>query len=385
MAFRSVWLRRWMVCALVVVGACLWPLPSLADGSRAGVIIVDGTGAAPTTVCVTFAEKEITGIDLLRRAQPDLVTQVSIAGEAVCKIGPTGCTYPAEECFCACRGAECLYWSYWYREGNRWVYSARGANSRIVRHGDLDAWVWGNGQTMPPNLVWEDVCSNSPLAAQGVQNPSPLNTPPPAQGEPYPGLTETPVKTPTPSPNPNGAYPGPEPTHTATAAPTEALPQRPTATVRPSNTPQEPTPTQPERPTNTPAPTALPNRPTPAAAWATTAPVTLTPLPEPTGSSTPPSAEGGAGALTATPDIVANKIREGVAQARAAAQARSASPAPHREYGAFAALAIILGAVAGTLALRRRRRAAAALYPPQPTGAPESERPEEPPPQDQGA
>jgi len=392
MAFRSAWLKGW-VAGILVVGACLWPLPALADASRAGVIIIDGTaGGTPTAICVPFAQKELTGIELLHQARPDLITQVSMAGEAVCKIGPTGCNYPAEDCFCACRGSECLYWSYWYREGDRWVYSARGASSRRVRHGDLDAWVWGNGQTTPPDLTWEEVCSNSPssLAAQGAQNPPAPSTPPAMQGEPYPGLTNTPAPTATPQANTGGSYPAPAvPTNTAIPVPTETLPPRPTATLRPSNTPREATPAVPQKPTEAPTRAQPTTRQTPGTSWATTAPTTRTPSPE---AGISPAASPAAGAIavgTATPDAIAAKIREGVARVRATAQARSLTPAPRREYGVFVVIAAILAALVGGIAWIQRRRAKAALYPPS-AGAPKDDRPEtppsdEPPPSEDGA
>ncbi|MBC7256338.1 MAG: hypothetical protein H5T66_09595 [Chloroflexi bacterium] len=381
MAFRSAWLKGW-VAGILVVGVCLWPLPVLADASRAGVIIIDGTtGGTPTAICVPFAQKELTGIELLRQARPDLITQVSLAGEAVCKIGSTGCNYPSEDCFCACRGSECLYWSYWYREGDHWVYSARGASSRRVRHGDLDAWVWGNGQTTPPDLTWEEVCSNSPssLAAQGAQNPSAPSTPYAMQGEPYPGPANTPAPTATPQTNNEGSYPAPAvPTNTAIPVPTETLPSRPTATLRPSNTPREATPTVPQKPTEGPTRAQPPTRQTPEDSWATTAPMTRTPSPEAGISPTAPPVEGAITVETATPDAIAAKIREGVARARATAQARSLTSAPRREYGAFVAIAAILMALAGSIALIQRRRAKAALYPPS-DGAPKDGRGETPP------
>lgn len=377
MAFRSGWTRLGIL-AVLVVGAFFWPLPALADSSRAGVIILHHLTATPTAVCVTFQEKELTGIDLLHRAQPDLITQVSLAGEAVCKIGSTGCNYPAEDCFCACRGAECRYWSYWYREGGRWVYSGRGASRRTVRHGDLDAWVWGDGQTAPPEMAWEDVCSSqtSALAAQNAPNPSLPNTPLPAQQEPYPGITNTPA--PAATPNPNGPYPGPAPTNTTAPAATETFPPRPTATERPSPTPREIAPLKPTAPTGVPstAPSATPQPQ--ASLWPTTAPATLSPSPQPAVSPTAVLAPGGAFTPTVTADLVALKIRTGVARARATAQVyESASASPARQYGAFLALFIALGALVGGLAIARRRRMVAALHP---SGLPHAPREEPLPP-----
>jgi hypothetical protein len=57
---------------------------------------------------------EATGLDVLRQAEINLVYETGgILGTAICKIGETGCDYPAQDCFCQCLGNSCQYWTYW--------------------------------------------------------------------------------------------------------------------------------------------------------------------------------------------------------------------------------------------------------------------------------
>lgn len=362
----------------VLLLALLWrPAPAHADARQAAVLIVPGGGAAPISACIAFTEETLSGAELLRRAQVDLVTQVSLVGEAVCKIGATGCAYPAENCFCQCLGAQCAYWSYWYREGEQWVYSGKGGSSRTVRHGDLDAWVWGDGQTPPPAASWEAICSTPSLASAssltGTQGTS-VSTPAPERSAPqeaYPPPEDTPI-----SPNGPDPYPGVEPTSTrAPVAPSSPTPGetpsvRPTATARPTATPLErpdsPTPGAASPPAATPQDTRLattsPVTPSPSAPLGEASPV-VPPSPEaepPSDVPAPPSAEVAA-LGTPSPDAVAIRIREGVAHVRATAAARNlqATQTSGSGIGYFVALAIFMLLTMGYVLLLRRQRAAA--------------------------
>lgn len=363
-------LMRWGSWLLLLT--LLWrPAPALADARRAAVLIVPGGGTAVISACVPFVEETLSGAELLRRAQVDLLTQVSLVGEAVCKIGDTGCAYPGENCFCQCLGAQCAYWSYWYREGEQWVYSGKGGGSRSVRHGDLDAWVWGDGQTPPPAASWEALCEPSQTAlasslagTQGVA----VSTPAAERSAPqdaYPPPEDTPVP-----PNGPDPYPGAEPTDTrvpdvpTSPAPGETPSVRATATVRPTPTslarPDSPTPGAAASPSVTPRDTRL----------ATTAPgvpllemsPTAPPSPEtePSPAAEPPAAVASASATPGV-DAVAARIREGVAQVRATAAARNlaTAPASGNGIGYFVALVVLLLALVGYALLLRRQRAAA--------------------------
>lgn len=378
------WLRRGLLL-LTLLAVALPPGPTLADGQRAGAVIV--SGASVTAICVPFEETELTGINLLRRAQIALSTQVSAMGEAVCKIQDTGCNYPGQNCFCQCLSAQCAYWSYWYREEGVWVYSGKGGSGRTVRNGGLDAWVWGDGQSSPPPMTWEDVCmAPTPMSlgalqidSEGQRTPSSERSAP-QEAYPGPGATETRADP--------GSYPGPEVTATtapsnATIAPgaeTTAFP-RSTATTRPSITP---------RPSATPtlagALPSLPTRPSGMAVRTDTPPAPSTPLPT-TAVATSPTATSTAGqpnvgpvvpAGTPTDDTVAARIREGVLRARATAAARNraSDQTPRSSYGYFALLVALMAALIAYAALLRRQRAAA--RPDQASGQPPIAAPEEP-------
>ncbi len=95
--------------------------------------------------------EEATGLDVLRQSGLDLIFETGSGfGAKICKLGKTGCDYPAEDCFCRCQGTPCQYWTYWYAAEGQWKYSAQGASSHTVKDGDVEAWVWGSGKSSPP-------------------------------------------------------------------------------------------------------------------------------------------------------------------------------------------------------------------------------------------
>lgn len=154
------------------------------EAQRAGLVVVHADGHV-TTACVTFTTERISGLELLQRAGVQPLTAVNGGGAAVCSIEGAGC--PASDCFCACKGAPCRYWSYYHLSSEgRWVYSGVGAAAWTLRHGDVDAWVWGDGTQLPPALSFAEVCA------------------PPA---PEPAVTATPIPPLTPIPTPGGSSP----------------------------------------------------------------------------------------------------------------------------------------------------------------------------------
>jgi hypothetical protein len=208
-----------LACLLFLLATLGLPGTTVAgEPSQAGLIVEFGDGHVETR-CVAFQEEEITGADLLLTYSGfDAVVDASSGmGITVCRLEGEGCGYPSEACFCQCMGGgECAYWNYFYREpgSSEWTYSALGAVLRKVRHGSVEAWVWGDGTT-PPTFegTFESICA-APTA------------------EP----TVTSTVEPSASPEP------------PTAAPTAA------ATLLPSTEPLEPTQTPP--PTSTTAPRA---------------------------------------------------------------------------------------------------------------------------------
>lgn len=288
------------VRAVLVFGALLGGFlspPSLqgaAEGpQRAALVVVFGEGQIEAR-CVEFAEAQVSGTDLLRRSGLAVVlSETKGLGAAVCAVEGVGCQFPAEDCFCRCRGAECRYWTYWRWEGGKWVYSGLGASSRLLGDGDMDAWVWGDGKTSPPPLAFADVCGvpRAPSLVPSTSTPEPTATPLP---------TATPTRADSPTPTP--------PQAAESATPTSAGAQTPTPQTKTTETP-----------TATAAPLATPTAPRPERGTPMAAP----PAPEP----------------TPTPPLVAG------------------APAPDApavgQYLAFAAMA---AALAGAVALARRRK-----------------------------
>jgi hypothetical protein len=169
---------------------------------------------------------EATGLDVLRQAEINLVYETGgILGTAICKIGETGCDYPAQDCFCQCLGNSCQYWTYWYGEEGQWKVSSLGASSRVVKDGDHEGWVWGDGKTSPPpELLSDDICNVLSTATpvtveERDRDPTPL----PTRAASVPLLTRTVVKaeseTGSPSPLPQVSPPAEAATPTRLPSP----------------------------------------------------------------------------------------------------------------------------------------------------------------------
>lgn len=180
--------------------------------NRAGIVVSFGDGRT-TTVCVEFAEAEITGAELLRRSGLSLVTTGGGGGAAVCKIEDVGCDNP-NDCFCHCRGADCRYWAYYTLDAGAWKYSNVGASLRKVRDGDVDGWAWGSGKpgggAQPELRAFGEICpppTPTPLPTETPPTlaPPPTELPPASQtiaptlAATAAGATELPAATSTPA------------------------------------------------------------------------------------------------------------------------------------------------------------------------------------------
>ena len=235
-------------CALVLVLICLCGATALNQvgtaraqaPNQAALVVRYGDGTI-WTGCVTFAEAEITGLELLQRAGLEVVYARGGTGDLLCKIGPEGCDNP-NQCLCKCSGAECAYWSYWHQQDGQWQYSVVGASSYRVKPGTIDGWVWGTGTTAdaprPPALRFEQLCRLlTPTATPtltGTPTPMPSPTASPSAA-PATSVAPQRVASPTASAT---AMPKPSPTAMA-VRPTAsaALTPAPTATQQPSPTP----------------------------------------------------------------------------------------------------------------------------------------------------
>jgi hypothetical protein len=191
-------LRHHAVTAATLIALCAGLLASGTPGQaqsplhRAGLVVQYADDSAETR-CVEFDEPEITGYELLRRSGLPLVIAPGSFGATVCKIGPQGCNYPSQSCFCQCEdiNATCVYWISFVQVGGEWKYATLGASNTQVKDGDMQAWVWGAGKAegatvTPPHMTFDEVC----VAAQAEPTAPAINTPA-AGTDPMPMSTPT--------------------------------------------------------------------------------------------------------------------------------------------------------------------------------------------------
>ncbi len=174
---RLAFVHGLLTVALVLVA---YSLSSASDDNHVA-LVVDFGGGQVVTKCIGFSEPQLSGLTALQRSGLDLEIDYQSVGAAVCRINDTGCS--ADDCFCACRGGDCVYWSYWHLRDGSWQYSNAGAGQYQLSDGMVDGWVWGLsgvGQSTPPPVVtFADVClsgpTNTPTAtATASITPTPL-------------------------------------------------------------------------------------------------------------------------------------------------------------------------------------------------------------------
>jgi hypothetical protein len=189
------------ISILLVVWGWLSNLSAFADDPLRLGLYVQFEDGSTVTQCVELDGPEATGLDVLRQAEIDLVYETGgFLGTAICKIGETGCNYPVQDCFCQCLGKSCQYWTYWYGKEDQWNLSSLGASGRVVKDGDYEGWVWGDGKASPPpELLTEDICNISSTATRvtrvKVEERDTDPTPLPTRATSVPLLTRTVVRT----------------------------------------------------------------------------------------------------------------------------------------------------------------------------------------------
>ncbi len=124
--------------------------PALAQGPsiRAGLIVEYGNGDVDA-LCIDLDGEGVTGVDLLQASGLAVGMQSSGLGMQICQIGDVGCEPGREACWCRCLSNPCSYWTYFQWKDGAWSYAPLGASRRQVTDGDVDAWVWGDGKTLP--------------------------------------------------------------------------------------------------------------------------------------------------------------------------------------------------------------------------------------------
>jgi hypothetical protein len=178
-------LPRRVAAALVLVGALIpvaapavtgaAPACAAATGAHAGLVIDTGAGIHP--FCVALDAASVSGIHLieLAGAQDHLAYGFGSGGQAVCRLAGVG--PPGDDCFADYPD----FWGYWHSDGRGgWTWSSSGAASAQVVDGELDAWVWGSGDSgvthaRPPSVGIDDVCVASTVAP-AASPPGPRST-----------------------------------------------------------------------------------------------------------------------------------------------------------------------------------------------------------------
>jgi hypothetical protein len=142
------------------------------DAQRAGLVVHYSDGSV-VRACIAFGEDEISGLELLERSGLPIVTQSGGIGAAVCKIGPDGCDYPSEACFCERSGSRSIYWAFYTLDAGEWRYASLGAANVPVRDGDVHGWAWGAGDSrsgaLPPTINFTAVCAAPTATATLLQ------------------------------------------------------------------------------------------------------------------------------------------------------------------------------------------------------------------------
>lgn len=247
--WASLCLAGLLVLAAILIGSGVRLATS--QDQRAGVVVQFGDGSMQTA-CVNLQSADsnrdgkTTGEEVLRAAGFDVIAEVSALGPAICKVGPDGCNFPQEHCFCECSlapGSDCRYWAYSRLEGGVWRTSGLGAGNTQVQPGDVEGWVWGYGTVnqgaQPPLYSFDDICM--------LEAATPSST---ASATPSATLTASATNTPTPT---YTALPSNTPLPTFTALPSFTPPPSPTNQPSPSQTSL---PDVQATPTSSPSPTA---------------------------------------------------------------------------------------------------------------------------------
>lgn len=153
-------LKRTITLTLILLLVGLDASAAAQEPNRAGLVVALEDGTAVTR-CIKFTEDEINGLELLNRSGLAVETGAASFGASVCRIEETGC--PGNDCFCQCKGGNCLYWSYWHLGDDGWRYSQAGAGIYQVKNGAVEGWTWGPGTPQnapePPALTFDEICA----------------------------------------------------------------------------------------------------------------------------------------------------------------------------------------------------------------------------------
>lgn len=152
-----------MHIAALAVCILLFLAPSARAGSlnQAGLIIDYGNGNT-SWVWVPFEGDEIAVVDLLEQSDLDVVTVgFGGMGEAVCQIGPTGCS--VDDCrrkLCQ-TNASSPFWRLMVQDGDEWRMGSSGVSGTKVGDGDIVALSWNGSDPELPLISIDELATNA--------------------------------------------------------------------------------------------------------------------------------------------------------------------------------------------------------------------------------
>lgn len=172
-------LKRTLTFTLILLLIGLGTSVSAQEPNRAGLVVTLEDGTAVTR-CIEFTEDEINGLELLNRSGLAVETGAASFGASVCRVEETGC--PGNDCFCQCKGGNCLYWSYWHLRDDGWQYSQAGAGIYQVKNGAVEGWTWGPGTPQdapePPAVTFDEICAApAAISQETALEPTAVTTP----------------------------------------------------------------------------------------------------------------------------------------------------------------------------------------------------------------
>ena len=130
------------------------------DANAAAAFLIDDGEREPVYVVVSFTERDISAVELLRTTDLPVVT-VSFGGlgEGVCSIVETGCDVSAcRRRLCQTGDPESPFWQFWRQdEDGQWAASTLGASHSEVDSGDIDAWVWTGVEPELEPIEWREI------------------------------------------------------------------------------------------------------------------------------------------------------------------------------------------------------------------------------------
>ncbi len=155
----------------ICIGLLFAPAARAAAFNQAGVIIDYGEGST-SWVWVPFEEPEITVLDVLKHSEINLVTVgFGGLGEAVCQVGPTGCS--VEDCqkrLCQTTSSS-PFWRLYILDGDTWRMAGNGVSGTTLQDGDMVALSWGSDGPNLPAVTMSDLATKAgadPDAAKPV-------------------------------------------------------------------------------------------------------------------------------------------------------------------------------------------------------------------------